>query len=49
MFKLKCEGAIGGVGVPGMEQTPAKEWQEILDMVSKARSKADKIDKQTSV
>ena len=44
MFKLKCEHAIGGVGAPGMEQTPAEEWQEILDMVSKAHSKAAKTD-----
>lgn len=45
MFKLKCERAIGGVGAPDSEETPGEKWQEILDMVSKAHSKAAKIDK----
>ena len=44
MFKLKCERDIGGVGASDMEETPREEWQEVLDMVSRACSKAAKID-----
>ena len=43
MFKLKCERDIGGVGASDKEETPGEEWQEVLDMVSRACSKATKI------